>query len=404
MSAKEGKTQSFFTVLVTIVGFAGVFYLADSGFGLGMKLVLSTLVVVSLLGLGFLFNRHSINSYAGLANDSKPQGMQFGPDLDEELATLSEAAVFFSASIKSGEMLRLLETRLSAISHNCEFEFFVMGTEGRMRHASRANLIADQGVLMLELAERTRSTERISSIDDLRRKHDSDSVPFEAVAFPLFRAGLVFCVLGVSASTKEDLPGEDELAAIAERVTPLISSSLAFESSLSNALTDTLTNLPNERALYLVLENQVAEAQRFGTERNLSVLAVDLSSFDEINQNYGHIEGDKVLSFAGRLIRHELRKMDFLARTSNDEFYVILPTASGESAKTIVERIQFELGSQPYDLPDGVQTRIRLSFGIASFGDDGDTASKLIRTAAERKQVAKQSSKGTVLVFPKENL
>ncbi|MCV5943055.1 GGDEF domain-containing protein, partial [Escherichia coli] len=74
--------------------------------------------------------------------------------------------------------------------------------------------------------------------------------------------------------------------------------SLAYEKSLSSALTDPLTKLPNERAFFLVLENQLAESQRFRDERPLTVLAVDIRDFEEINRDYGHSTGDRVLSFA----------------------------------------------------------------------------------------------------------
>ena len=117
-------------------------------------------------------------------------------------------------------------------------------------------------------------------------------------------------------------------------------SSMSFERSLTNALTDTLTNLPNERAFYLVLENQIAESQRNRDERPLTILTVDIKNFTELNQNFGHAAGDQILAFAANLIKAQLRQMDFLARSQNDEFLAVLPTASDEIAMEIIERIE----------------------------------------------------------------
>ena len=74
------------------------------------------------------------------------------------------------------------------------------------------------------------------------------------------------------------------LEAIGERVAPLFLSSISVERSISNALTDALTNLPNERAFFMVLENQLAESQRFRSERPLTVMTVDIKNFAEANQ------------------------------------------------------------------------------------------------------------------------
>src|SRR5207253_4107332 len=111
-------------------------------------------------------------------------------------------------------------------------------------------------------------------------------------------------------------------------VAPLVLSSMALERSRANALTDPTTDLPNERAFYLVLENQIAEAQRKQGDRPLTILAIDIKNFEDINRRFGHAAGDRALNFAAQLVKDNLRQMDFLARSTGDEFLVILPTAS----------------------------------------------------------------------------
>ena len=149
-------------------------------------------------------------------------------------------------------------------------------------------------------------------------------------AIPLFHGTEVFGVIQLYFDSDFDVQNADKqlLEAIGTRVAPLMMGSLAFERSQANALTDITTELPNERAFYLILENQIAEAQRRRDERPLTVLAIDIRNFDEINQQFGHAAGDRALNFVAQVVKDNLRQMDFLARSTGDEFLVVLPTAS----------------------------------------------------------------------------
>jgi len=178
--------------------------------------------------------------------------------------------------------------------------------------------------------------------------------------------------------------------------------SFAVDRSLSNALTDSITELPNERALYVVLENQLAESIRSQDERPLSVVAIDIRNFDEANRQFGHATGDRILKFVAELIRQPLRKMDFLARSTNDEFLLVLPTANEQTALTIIERVQKTLAENAFSLAEEEKIAIRLNFGLASYWKDGDTPQQLVRHAQLRKDQAKAEDPDNVAWFPKE--
>jgi diguanylate cyclase len=177
---------------------------------------------------------------------------------------------------------------------------------------------------------------------------------------------------------------------------------MAFERSLSNALTDPLTKLPNERAFHMVLENQLAESHRSRDERPLTVMAVDIRNFDELNRDHGHVVGDQALAFAAEKISSQLRKMDFLARSMNDEFLIVLPKASERTAKEVMDRIQGCLVSNPMKVSDDEQIKIWLNFGFSTFWKDGETSQQLIQGAFMKKQQAKSEAPDNLLVFPKE--
>ncbi|MDH3531266.1 MAG: GGDEF domain-containing protein, partial [Acidobacteriota bacterium] len=313
------------------------------------------------------------------------------------LSILDEAAVFFSASMEPAEMLRLVAARLEGVLKNSAVEFFLSGEGSELRKiGSRTSNVVRESAgrlsLVKELAVKALVAKQIER---------GEFEGMHCVAVPLTRGDMTVAAYSISSQDSSLIPNEDTLQMIASRIEPILGGTLSFASTLANALSDNLTNLPNERAFYLILENQVAEAQRFGDLRSLTVLAVDINAFDEINQKFGHSAGDRLLAFAGGLIREQLRKMDFLARTKGDEFLLILPTAESGASENIQTRIAEAFESTPFEIADGIRRQIRLNYGSATFGKDADTSSGLVKAAVENKLRAKSTDRGGVLQFPK---
>lgn len=162
-----------------------------------------------------------------------------------------------------------------------------------------------------------------------------------------------------------------------------------------------MTNLPNERAFFMILESQVAESQRY-RERPLTVLAIDIKDFSSANLKFGHAAGDRILEFTAELIKENLRRMDFLARSINDEYIVILPTASEKTALDIIDRIKAGVTKTQFEVSPGETYAVWLNFGWATFWKDGETAQQLLQNAQLRKRQAKSAEPSKVLWFPKE--
>ena len=221
-----------------------------------------------------------------------------------------------------------------------------------------------------------------------------------SAAIPLRHGAGVFGVLQLYLDN--DGPDISDLQEIGSKVSPLILSSISFERSVSNALTDATTDLPNERAFHLILENHVAESQRKGDERPLTILAIDIKNFDEINKRFGHMAGDRALNFAASSIKDSLRQMDFFARSRDDEFLVVLPTATRDMTKAIVSRIQTGFSGKRVNLTENDSIEVTLNFGWAAFGADGETPDQLLRTARVRKAETKSKTPGNILWFPHE--
>ncbi len=151
-----------------------------------------------------------------------------------------------------------------------------------------------------------------------------------------------------------------------------------------------------------MLENQLAESVRFREERPLTLLAIDIKNFDEFNRDYGHAAGDRLLSFAAKLIGDQLRKMDFLSRSMHDEYFAVLPTASEKTAFEIIARIRKCFAETPFPVSENESLKIWLNFGWATFWKDGETAQQLTQNAQLRKAQAKSEEPNKVIWFPKE--
>ena len=149
-------------------------------------------------------------------------------------------------------------------------------------------------------------------------------------------------------------------------------------------------------------KHQIAESQRFSEKRNLAVLLIDIKNFDELNKTYGHLVGDKILSFTAQTIRKELRQMDFLSRSVNDEFFAVLPTADKDETEKIIRRIEKSFLLDRFQISEQTKINIGLNFGFASFNTDGETANQLLNIALLKKRQAKSFEDKNVLWFPKE--
>ena len=336
-------------------------------------------------------------------------------ELDQKLLALEDAREFFGSSLKPADMFRLVATRVNEIvAHESCILLIKDDEKGMLKVAQAFGLRASQFEnRFISDDESLAGLVFLSNETETSGDLEGDAKVFEpgmlegfgsTAVLPLSHEGSTFAVFQIFFKGSEALTEDtkDKLYAINERISPLFLGSMAFERSLSNALTDPLTKLPNERAFHMVLENQLAESHRFRDERPLTVLAVDIKNFDEMNQDYGHAAGDRALAFAAEKISSQLRKMDFLARSMNDEFLIVLPKASERTAAEITGRIQSCLALAPMTINDGEEIKLWLNFGFATFWKDGETSQDLIQGALVKKAMAKSQEPGNVLMFPKE--
>ena len=112
----------------------------------------------------------------------------------------------------------------------------------------------------------------------------------------------------------------------------------AQETLRQAAIRDGLTGLLNQREFFRRLAEEVSRADRGG--RTLSMLMIDLDHLKAVNDTFGHLQGDAVLTEVARMIEACVREGDIVARYAGDEFAVILPNADGEHALAVGERMR----------------------------------------------------------------
>lgn len=155
---------------------------------------------------------------------------------------------------------------------------------------------------------------------------------------------------------------------------------------------DELTGLQNRVLLGDTLSHMLAQAERTG--ERLAVLYIDLDSFKQVNDEYGHHRGDELLRQTADRLRARLRESDRAARVGGDEFVVLLWNPAGIQE---VEKVARELNAslnRPYDLGEGIVCNVTASIGGSLYPRDGKDPDDLVRLADAAMYKAKQSDKG----------
>lgn len=178
-------------------------------------------------------------------------------------------------------------------------------------------------------------------------------------------------------------------------VTTMLSGDIyhAFSLIKTTALTDELTSLYNRRAFMELLGKQFQQGRR--GEYTFCLIMADCDNLKIVNDIYGHEAGNLLLQAIARNFRHCLRGCDSAARYGGDEFTVLLPNTSLETAEMVAKRLKETLVASGFNYNGNVITT-SISVGIASFPQHGDTEEALLRHADEAMYANKRESKNQV--------
>jgi diguanylate cyclase (GGDEF)-like protein len=201
-------------------------------------------------------------------------------------------------------------------------------------------------------------------------------------------AGLMLLVRG----DRDFTEGERQVLAILSTQVSLLLDMIRAREKITNlADTDDLTGIWNKRYFRRQLPQEIERARTFGVP--LALLLFDIDEFKQINDGFGHVIGDVVLSELCGVVRESLRPTDILSRFGGDEFAIILPHTDLAGATAVAERLlrQVRALTVPTDEEGAIQCSV--SIGIAEFRREDATANDLVRRADERLYQSKRQGK-----------
>jgi len=180
------------------------------------------------------------------------------------------------------------------------------------------------------------------------------------------------------------------LLAVSSKMALAIENALKYQQAESSATTDYLTGLPNARSMFLQLGREVSRAKRTGTK--LTVMVCDLDGFKQVNDRFGHLEGNRVLELFAKRVKDTCREYDYVARMGGDEFVVIVPNLSAEAENAKIAQLR-ELAKLAGREVCG-EDLLSVSVGKAIFPEDAEDMDKLLAAADRRMYAEKEYRSG----------
>ncbi len=157
---------------------------------------------------------------------------------------------------------------------------------------------------------------------------------------------------------------------------------------------DSLTGLLTRRAFLERVSVRLSEARR--NQRPISIAILDLDKFKRVNDQHGHMAGDRVLSALGRLLRNRLRVEDLRCRWGGEEIAIALVDESSEAAYGALDRLLEEFREIDFEADDGSPFHCTFSAGISELGVDGSEFEELLQHADERLFEAKVAGRNRI--------
>lgn len=155
------------------------------------------------------------------------------------------------------------------------------------------------------------------------------------------------------------------------------------------SLTDGLTRVKNHRALMSYLEDEMKKADE--SKAQLSIALFDIDDFKKVNDNYGHVSGDKVLVEIASIMQKNTREGDMLGRYGGEEFMIIFKDTDLEYARIVSERIRKAIADHSFE----AGMRVTVSGGIIQYS--GTTISEFVNDADINLYAAKKNGKNQVI-------
>ena len=361
----------------------------------GVLLVVSLLLVVAFILLLFLVirNRGTTRELeAALADESGAR---------DRAALLLAIASAVNSSLALEEVLNVALTHAGRLMGAVAGAMYLLRTgKAEMHREASYNLTSRARGGVRKIDEEPLSS-ALAALRPLVVKLDERTAPGldqgghpqHALVVPIQRSGQLMGAMELYLNAWRELTEDqaDLLNGVASQAAIAIRHAQLFQAQEENALTDELTKLPNRRAL---AQRFLQEMQRAKRHHNaIAFLMIDLDLFKQVNDTYGHLNGDAVLAELASILVTGARESDVCARYGGDEFGMILHETTEPGARTLAERIRAKVAAATF--PGGL--KLTISIGVAAT-DEPALFTSLMERADQALYAAKQGGRNQVRV------
>lgn len=331
---------------------------------------------------------------------------------------LSQLIRLFSSSLQIDELLERVASKSTEVLGDTSF-VLLSGETGQMKLEAAFSKNQDRLVKMLiaavNMGAQALKSDILSDvlvrresvvISNLQQAH----LPQEMRTF-VEKHGLV-SLLAVPIQTKEVVLGaflsltteprvftNDDVVtagALADFTAIALENAGLFAELQRSAITDSLTGVYNTRFFHEVLGRETARADRYTTA--LSLLMIDIDSFKVVNDTFGHVVGNKILTRIAQTLENTVRNTDFVFRCGGDEFGIVLPATNLEGALHVAEKILQRVESADMLTSLGYSGSVTVSIGVSEY-HRGSHFETLVAEADQALYASKRSSKNCARAF-----
>lgn len=204
-------------------------------------------------------------------------------------------------------------------------------------------------------------------------------------------------LIGVQGSEPFNPENMPLLGALADFAAIAIDNARNYQRISELVITDDLTGLYNARHFHELLEYEVDRASRYGSQ--VSLLFLDLDHLKGVNDTYGHLVGSRVIAEVGHLLRRHIRSADRAARYGGDEYVIVLPNTGKQGAHQMATKMLDRLHKHRFRSDTGELITMSASFGVATYPEDAQDKTELIRAADVAMYNAKEGGRNGVCAF-----
>ena len=331
---------------------------------------------------------------------------------------LSHLIRLFSSSIQIDELLERVVTKSTEVLGDTAF-IVLSGDTGQLKLEAAFSTNRERLVKMMmttvNLGERALSADLLSDVL-VRREPvlipNMQQANMTAEMKAIVEKHSVMSLLAVPIQTKDAVLGafislatetrmftnEDlsTASALADFTAIALENAGLFAELQRSAITDSLTGVYNTRFFHEILGRETARAERYSTP--LALLMIDIDTFKLVNDTFGHVVGNKVLTQIAKTLEHTVRNTDFVFRCGGDEFGVVLPGTDLEGAMHVAEKILHRVENGDILPSLGYSGRVTVSIGLSEY-HRGSHFETLVAEADQALYMSKRASKNCAKAF-----